>query len=115
MTPNMGKMMITNENALALVLSDEDKICLYCKHRDVEHAVKLPVKRPWGCKPETCAPCLVDADTCDLGPGVHLYAHDGHCFKEDRFEANAIFWLVVGNPRILRMQREKREAMACAI
>lgn len=75
-----------------MFIKDDDKICMYCTNRDFTHEAKLPVKRPWGWSMEVCAPCLLEACECDAGPGVHMYAEDGHCRNhQDAFEPSEFY------------------------
>lgn len=95
---------------------DDDRICIYCKHRDFAHEIKLPVWRNNGLSMEDCAPCLLQASDCESGPGVHMYAEDGHCiYHDDAFEPSDKYFEMLAEARSQREdERELKKWLAYA-
>lgn len=94
------------------IVSREDRLCRYCKHRDTVNEVFIPVRRPWGTKNEWCAPCLKEAGHCDCGPGVHYYADDGNCLEgADAFEPGDAWWEELGRRELIALAEDKVAAI----
>lgn len=90
---------------MKMIVSREDQLCMYCKHWDEANLDFIPVHRPWGTKPEWCAPCLKEKDGC-------YHAEDGNCLGgAEAFEPGDGYWEELGRREVIMRAEDKVAAI----